>query len=231
MKFTVIAIFPEVLKVYAASSILKRAQIKRIISIELVNLRKFVKDPYKTVDGRPYGGGPGMVLKAEPILKAVESAVKKSKVSKLRTLIIVTAANGKQFSARDSARYAKEFKHIVLIAGHYEGVDARVIKALNTESYKHKTMSIGPYVLTGGELAAMVMIDSVSRHILGVLGKEESLEEKRGLMGTPVYTRPEVFRWPIKHGKNYIVPKVLRSGNHKEIDKWRKKRGAPLFES
>lgn len=146
-----------------------------------------------------------MVMMTEPILKAVP---------KIKSKIILLSPKGKQFNQKMARDWAKKYKDIVLISGHYEGIDERVAKILKAEK-----ISVGPYVLTGGELAAAIIVDAVSRHIPGVLGKEESLEEKRGI-GIPVYTRPEVFKYK---NKTYCVPKVLLSGHHKKIEEWRKK--------
>ena len=126
-----------------------------------------------------------------------------------------------------AVNFSKKYNHIIMIAGHYEGIDERIKKIVSDFGFRISDLSIGPYVLTGGELPAMVVLDAVSRHIPGVLGKGESLEEKRFGVGIPVYTRPEVFKWPPprrgKKGKKYIVPKALLSGNHKKIDEWREK--------
>ena len=151
-----------------------------------------------------------MVLEVEPVVRAIESATRGKKKAK----IILLSAGGKQFDNK-TAKSLTKYKDIVLIAGRYEGVDERVKKMFKVEE-----ISVGPYVLTGGELPAMIMVDAVARQIKGVLGKEESLEEKRYGVGVPVYTRPEEFKYK---KKTYKVPKVLLSGNHKEIEFWRKK--------
>ncbi len=201
---------------YVDESILARAQKKKLISIKLYNPRDFTKDPSTNVDKRrqiddnPYGGGPGMVIQAEPILKAVEKARGRKKNVK----IVMFSPSGKQFTNTYAKNITKKYKDVILIAGRYEGIDTRVKKALRAEE-----VSIGPYVLTGGEVPAMVVVDAVSRQIPGVLGHTESLEEKR-TASSEMYTRPEV----IKHkGKNYKVPKVLLSGDHKKIEEWRAK--------
>lgn len=221
MKFDIITIFPNAFDSYLNESILKRAQKKKLIQIKIYNLRDFTKDKHKKVDDKPYGGGPGMVLKIEPIVKAIHSILR-IKDSELRiknkSKIILFSPTGKQFDNKIAAELAKKNERLVLICGHYEGVDERIKKAIRDLSFKLEEISVGPYVLTGGELAAMVLIDAVSRQIPGVLGKEESLEEKRFGVGVPDYTRPEVF---IFKGKKYSVPKVLLSGNHKKIKEWR----------
>ena len=194
---------------YTDESILARAQRKKLINIKFYNPRDFTKDKHKKVDDKPYGGGPGMVMQAKPILKAVEKARGRKKNVK----IIMFSPGGKQFTNTYAKTLSKKYKDIILIAGRYEGIDSRVKKALRAEE-----ISIGPYVLTGGEVPAMVVVDAVSRQIPGVLGHAESLEEKR-VASSEMYTRPEV----IKHkGKNYKVPKVLLSGDHKKIEEWRK---------
>lgn len=210
MTFHIITIFPESIKSYFDSSILKRAQKKKLIKIKFYNPRDYTKDRHRTVDDKPYSGNPGMVMKVEPIIKAVND----TKCKKQDTKIIILSATGKQFDQKMARDWAKKYKNIILISGHYEGIDERVKKIL-----KAQEISVGPYVLTGGELAAGIIIDAVSRHIPGVLSKKESLEENRGI-GIPVYTRPEVFE---HKGKKYRVPKVLLSGHHKKIEEWKKK--------
>src|SRR3989344_3378267 len=237
MTFHIITLFPEVFDAYFKESIIGKAIKKRLIKVKFYDLRDFSKDKrhkrarpterhqsFGRVDEKAYGGGPGMVLGVEPLVRAIEKATGNKKQATARqtgsrgkenTKIILLAPGGKQFDnkiAQDLTRY----KDIVLIAGRYEGVDERIKKL-----FKIKEMSIGPYVLTGGEIPAMVIVDTVARQINGVLGKNESLEEERYGVGVPAYTRPEVFKYK---GKNYRVPKVLLSGNHKEIDEWRKKK-------
>ncbi|MCR4274439.1 MAG: tRNA (guanosine(37)-N1)-methyltransferase TrmD [Candidatus Campbellbacteria bacterium] len=213
MKCTVITLFPESIESYVQSSILKRAQEKKLLSVSFINPRTFTTDKHHKTDDKPYGGGPGMVMKAEPILKAIESVQKKRKNKKERTKIIFFSPTGKQFTNVFARTLAKRYDHIICIAGRYEGVDARVRRILKAED-----ISIGPYVLTGGEIPALVVIDSVARHIKGVLGAYESLEEKR-IASRDVYTRPDAFVWK---GKSRRVPAVLSSGHHKNIDNWRK---------
>ena len=213
-RFDIITIFPEIFDSYVNESILSRAQKRKKIKIHIINLRDFADDAHHMVDDRPYGGGPGMVFKLEPLVKAISSLkLKKSKVK-----IILFSAGGKKFDSKVAAETAKKYNRIVMIAGRYEGIDERIKKVLRDSELPFQELSIGPYVLTGGELPAMVVIDSVSRHISGVLGKEESLEEKRYGVGVSVYTRPEVF---IYKNKKYTVPKILLSGDHKKIAAWR----------
>ena len=217
MRFHIITIFPEMFDSYLRESIIGRAIKNKLISIKFYNPRDFIKAPknnYKPVDDKPYGGGPGMVMRAEPILKVVQSIYKKLKVKKLVKLkTIIFSPSGKKFTTEYAKQAAKRYADIVLISGRYEGIDARVQKILKAEE-----ISIGDYVLTGGELPAMVAIDSISRQIPGVLGKYESLEEER-VSSSEIYTRPEILKWK---GKKYKVPKVLLSGNHKKIEEWKK---------
>jgi tRNA (guanine37-N1)-methyltransferase len=209
--FHIITIFPESIRPYLHESVLARAQKKGLMAVKLYDPRDFTNDKRGTIDDRPYGGGPGMVMLAGPILKAVKKAVERKKDVK----IIVLSPNGKQFTNVYARTLSKKYKHIVLIAGHYEGVDARVKKILKAEE-----VSIGPYVLTGGELPSAVVVDAVTRQIEGSLGNSLSIEEKRTTSGE-TYTRPEVL---VNKSKKYRVPKVLLSGNHKKIDEWRKER-------
>jgi len=216
MTFHIITLFPEVFDAYFRESIIGKAINKKLIKVKFYNLYEFSKDKkHHKVDDKAYGGGPGMVVEVEPVVRAVEKAIWGKKNAK----IILFSASGKQFDNKYAKTLTKH-KDIVLIAGRYEGVDARI-----KQIFKAEEISIGPYVLTGGEVPAMVVVDAVARQIKGVLGKEISIEEKRHGIGVPAYTRPEVFRYK---GKDYKVPKVLLSGNHKEIEDWRKKRGGGL---
>jgi len=215
MRFDIITIFPEMFDSYFDESILKRAREKKLVEFRVYDLRDFSRDLHKKVDDKPYGGGPGMVMQIEPLARALSSVIPaKAGIQKSRTKIILFSAAGKQFDARQAAQWAEKYEQIVMIAGRYEGVDSRIKKL-----YKVQEISIGSYVLTGGELPAMVVADAVSRHIPGVLGNEESLEERRHGVGGAVYTRPEIFAW---HGKKYRVPKILLSGDHRKIEQWRK---------
>ncbi len=217
-RFSIITLFPEAVAAFTDASMLKRAQKNKLISVSAINPRDFTTDKHHTADDRPYGGGPGMVMKAEPILKAVDAALKKSKKStshKPQARVFIMSPRGKQFTARDAASFAKKYDTVILIAGHYEGIDARVKKALRATD-----ISVGPFVVTGGEIPALLVVDAIARHIPGVLGKTESLEEKREAP-EETFTRPETFVWK---KKSYAVPKVLLSGNHKKIEDWRKKK-------
>lgn len=193
---------------YISESMLKRAQEKKLLKIQAHDLRMYSGDRHHKVDDRQYGGGPGMVLKAEPVYKAVK------KIAKKNARVILLGAAGKKFDAKTAKRLSK-YSQLVFVCGRYEGVDERVAKYIADEE-----LSIGDYVLTGGELPAMVIIDSVARHIPGVLGKEESLEENRLDVGVPVYTRPESM---MIDKKKRNVPAVLLSGDHKKIQEWREK--------
>ena len=210
MKFDIITIFPKIFDSYFGESILKRAQKKGLIEIGVHDLRQWTSDKHRSVDDSPYGGGPGMVMKVEPIFKAV-AALKKLKVKKR---VILFSARGKQFTQADARRLA-EYDQLILICGRYEGVDERVAEHIADEE-----LSVGNFVLTGGEIPAMIVVDTVSRLIPGVLGKKESLIEesfdKEGYTEYAQYTRPEKF-------KTWKVPEILLGGNHAEIKKWRQK--------
>lgn len=208
MKFNIITIFPQILDSYFGESLLKKAQDKGLISIKTHNLRDFTDDKHRKVDDSPYGGGPGMVLKFEPIAKAVEKIRGKNK--KARTILFYL--RGKKFDQKEAHRLAK-YDQLIFICGRYEGVDERVAQYVADEE-----ISLGDFVLSGGELPAAIVIEAVSRLIPGMLGKIESLEEKKG--SYPVYTKPETVKLG---GKNRKVPPVLLSGDHKKIDEWREK--------
>jgi tRNA (guanine37-N1)-methyltransferase len=215
--FHVITIFPKIFDSFLKESFIKKAQEKKLIKIKIYNLRDFAKDKRKTVDDRPYGGGLGMVLKVEPIYRAVKKI--KSKIKNQKTKIILFTPRGKQFNQKMAYSFSK-LKHLILICGRYEGVDERVAKYI-----ADLELSIGPYDLMGGELPAMVLIEVVTRLIPGVIGKPEFLKErvlKGGFVEYPQYTRPEIFS--PKKGIYWRVPKVLLSGNHQKIKEWREKR-------
>jgi len=211
--FHIITIFPDLIESYFTDSILGRAQKTKKIAVKFYNPRDFTDNKHRKVDDIPYGGGPGMVMTVQPILAAWEKARGRSKTKKFKTLIM--SAGGEKFTNVLAKKYSKKYTDIILIAGRYEGVDARVKKILRAEE-----VSIGDYVLTGGELPAAILVDAISRQVPGVLGKTESIEEER-ISATETYTRPEVFTYK---KKNYKVPKVLTSGDHKKIDEWRESR-------
>ncbi|KKR01419.1 MAG: tRNA (guanine-N(1)-)-methyltransferase [Candidatus Nomurabacteria bacterium GW2011_GWF2_40_31] len=203
---------------YLKESILGRAIQAKKISIKFYNPMDFC-EPKKRVDDRPYGGGPGMVLRSEPFLKALEAALRKLKVKSVKLKVINFSPSGKKFTTSYAKESAHKYTDLIFICGRYEGLDARVEKIIKNWKLKIENLSIGDYVLTGGELPAMVLIDSISRQTPGVLGKYESLEEER-VSTSEVYTRPEVLKYK---SKNYRVPKVLLSGNHTLIDKWKQR--------
>ena len=209
--FHVITLFPESIEPYLRASIIGRAIQAKKIKVSYYDPKKFTRDKYGRVDRRPYGGGPGMVLEPDAILRATEKAVGKKRGAEK----IFFSTDGVQFSESFAKKLSKK-KDILLIAGHYEGVDERVAKIL-----KVKKVSMGPFVLTGGELPAATLIDAVARFVPGVLGKAESLEASR-VSSPEVYTRPETLLWK---GKKHRVPKVLLTGHHKKINEWKRKRG------
>jgi len=208
MNFHIVTIFPEMFDSYLKESILGRAIEDKKIKVKFYNPVDYCA-PKERVDNRPYGGGPGMVLRPEPVLKALS----KIKLNK-KTKIILLSPSGKKFTTAYAKNAVKKYTDIVIISGRYEGIDARVKKI-----YRAEDVSIGDYVVTGGELPAMILIDSISRQIPSVLGKYESLEEER-VSSSEVYTRPEILKYK---NKTYKVPKVLLSGNHKKIDEWKKR--------
>lgn len=217
MRFDIITIFPKIFDSYLRESIIKRARLSGRVQIRVHDLRAFTRDPHKKVDDRPYGGGPGMVLAVEPLARALQVMVT-TPSARRRTKVLLFSAAGVQFTQATARAWVKRYDRIVMIAGHYEGVDERIKKVMRASGIALREVSIGSYVLTGGELPAMVVLDAISRYIPGVLGKEESLEERRHGVGVPVYTRPEVFVWK---EKKYRVPKILLGGDHKKIDAWR----------
>jgi len=219
--FHVITIFPEAFHSYFNSSLLKKAQDKGLIKIDLINPRDFTTDKHHKVDEKPFGGGPGMVMQIEPIYKAAQAIKAKKKKAK----VILFSVKGKKFDQKYAEKLSK-YKDLTLICGHYEGVDERVAKYLADEE-----ISMGDFVLSGGEIPAMLLIDAVARLTPGFLGNKESIETKRWrkskpeeLPSYPVYTRPEVFYPNPKNKKiRWETPKVLLSGNHKKIEDWRRK--------
>lgn len=223
MNFYIVTLFPEMFDSYLKESILGRAIKEKKIKVSFINPRKFVTGKYRKVwpdgnvslqvDERPYAGGPGMVMMAEPIIRAVESITKKLKKKKnTKILTINFVPSAEKFNTKIAKNISKKYTDIIMICGRYEGIDARVDKILKTKKY-----SIGDYVLTGGEIPAMVLVDSISRQIEGVLGNFDSREEER-TSSSVVYTRPEIL---IHNKKKHKVPKVLLSGNHKDINNWK----------
>jgi len=220
LTFNAITIFPEIFNSYLKESLIARAQKKKLIRVNVHNLRKWASDKHKTVDDRPFGGGLGMVIKVEPIFKAI-AALKKRKAKSEKRKIILFTPRGKKFNQKLAYQLSK-LDQIIMICGRYEGVDERVAKNIADIE-----LSIGDYDLMGGELPAMVVMETIARLIPGVLGKEQLLKERitkeKGFVEYPQYTRPEVFI-PEK-GVKWKAPKVLLSGNHKKIEEWRKKHG------
>lgn len=217
-KIEVITIFPEMVSDYAKISIIARAIKQKLISLRGINLRDFTNDEHQTVDGRPYGGGFGMVLRADIMQKAIAKIAGATKAARKKkgTQVIMLSPQGKKFTQSDVKKLSKH-KHLVFVCGRYEGFDER-ISAMVDQEY-----SIGDYILMGGELAALVMIESIARNYPGVVGKFEStIKESFGgdnlFLEHPQYTRPETLK---VNGKNLKVPKVLLSGNHANIEKWR----------
>jgi len=218
IKFDIITIFPAIFKSYLSESLIARAIAKKFIQVNTHNLRDWTSDKHKTVDDRPFGGGLGMVMKTEPIYKAVQDL--KSKNSK-KAKIILFSPRGKKFNQKMAYRLSK-LDRIIFISGRYEGVDERVAKNIADIE-----LSIGDYVLMGGELPAMVVIETIARLIPGVLGKPQLLKERitkgGGFAEYVQYTRPEIFS--PKKGVSWKVPSVLLSGNHKKIEEWKSKHG------
>ena len=217
--FHIISLFPESFSSYMSESIIGRAQKDKLIKVKFYNPRDFVKPtktqakndkPYLRLDDRPYGGGPGMVIQALPVIKAIA----KAKGSKRKVKIIFLSPSGVQFDTALAQDLTKKYSDIIIVCGRYEGIDARIKKV-----FPMIDVSVGPFVLTGGELPAMIIVDCMARQIPGVLGDFNSLEESR-TASADVYTRPAVFSYK---EKNYEVPKVLQSGNHAAIEAWRSK--------
>ena len=227
MIFNIITIFPEIFNSYFNESILARARKNKIVKIKTHDLRKWTADKHKTVDDTPYGGGAGMVMQVEPIVKALQ-AIKQKNNKTIKQKSILLSAKGKKWDQGMAKKYSK-LDNIILICGRYEGVDERVKKFVDEE------ISIGDYVLTGGEIPAMAIVDSITRLLPGVLGnKESAIQESHsepGVLEYPQYTRPEVFPAPSPcfkeragvRSKELRVPKILLSGNHKKIEEWKKK--------
>jgi tRNA (guanine37-N1)-methyltransferase len=209
MKFDIITIFPKIVEEYINTSILKNAQQKKLVEINVHDLRKWAKDKHSTVDDTPYGGGPGMIMKIEPIYNAIQELKQEN------TIVAITTPKGKKLVQKDLDNFSKKKDlHMIILCGRYEGFDQRIHDHLVDYEF-----SIGDYVLSGGELPALVLVDGITRLIPGVLGNEQSLKDetfKDNKLEYPQYTKPEEF-------KDWTVPKVLLSGNHKEIEKYRQK--------
>lgn len=210
MKFHVITLFPEIIEAYAHTSILGRAVEEGVLNVQAYQMRDTVENKWGKVDERPYGGGPGMVITPEPVIRAAERIRAKHPKAK----IIITAAGGVELTNAYAKKLTKQ-DNVIIICGRYEGIDARVKKILRAEE-----VSVGPYILTGGEIPALAIIDATARQIPGVLGKFESLEESR-VASHEIYTRPPVLE---HEGKKYRVPTVLLSGDHAKIDAWKEEK-------
>ncbi|HSD12154.1 MAG TPA: tRNA (guanosine(37)-N1)-methyltransferase TrmD [Patescibacteria group bacterium] len=214
MRFDVLTIFPAMFEGYFTESIIKRARERGLLDVRIHDLRAWTTDKHHKVDDKPYGGGPGMVMKVEPFYRALKEL---KAIRAKKTRVVLMSAKGKRFSHKDAVRLSK-YKRLVLLCGRYEGVDERVAQHLADEE-----ISIGDFVLTGGELPAMTVIDAVSRHVPGVLGKAASLAEEshaeEGITEYPQYTRPETFS-PAKN-VSWKVPATLVSGDHAKVAAWR----------
>ena len=212
IRFDLLTIFPNIFDSYLEESLISRALKNKFLEIKIHDIRHYAKGKHKKVDDRPFGGGPGMVLMVEPIYKAVESIRSRVTGQKAKIRTILFSTRGKKLDTASAQRLSK-YKQLILICGRYEGVDERVAKHIADEE-----ISIGDYVLSGGELPSLVLIETVSRQIPGFLGKYESLENIKG--SYPVFTQPEEFK-PNK-GRTWAVPEILLSGHHKKIEEWRK---------
>ncbi|MCA9392135.1 tRNA (guanosine(37)-N1)-methyltransferase TrmD [candidate division WWE3 bacterium] len=226
MTFSILTLFPKMFKGPFGDSILKRAQKDELIEINIYNIRDWAEGKHEVTDDEPYGGGVGMVMKPEPIFKGIEVIKKeyyKTHGEKDITHTILLTPKGQKYNYRITEKLA-ELSHLILVCGHYEGVDHRVF-----ENAVNERISIGDYILTGGELPAMVVVESVSRYIDGVLGESTSKDNEsfqygeKGILKYPVYTRPEEY-------DGMKVPDVLLSGNHREIERWREEAAVELTE-
>jgi tRNA (guanine37-N1)-methyltransferase len=221
MRFDIISLFPESMEAYVETSILARAEQEKLITVYLHQLRDFAFDKHKTVDDTPYGGGAGMVLKVEPLTACLEAVIALApEVKREKTRVIVTSAKGALYTQRQAERLRANYDRLIFICGRYEGIDERFIEHFCDEEF-----SVGEYVLTGGELPALIMLDSVARLVPGVLGNAESSVREsyseEQYQEHPQYTKPEVFR-------DMTVPPVLLSGNHQAIEDWRKDKATPV---
>lgn len=210
MVITILTLFPQIFKEVFSFSIIKRAIDRQLVKIKIVDIRKFAPDKYKTVDDAPYGGGTGMLLKVDVLVHAIEKVRKNN--NKIKEKVILLDPKGEQYNQQKTRSFAK-YDHLILICGHYEGVDDRI------KHFIDESITIGEYILSGGEIAAMVVTDSLVRLIPGVLKRKEAVREESFTFGkskeAPQYTRPSSFR-------GYKVPEILLSGDHGKIDKWKK---------
>ncbi|MES2668146.1 MAG: tRNA (guanosine(37)-N1)-methyltransferase TrmD [Patescibacteria group bacterium] len=215
IKFHLVTLFPEACEAYLSASILGRARAAKKMTVDYQSPRTYVTNRWGKVDERPYGGGPGMVMTALPVVKAVKKSLGRRKGTKV---IIWFSPTAKQFTNKDADALSK-YDEVLFVCGRYEGIDDRAMKILKTMA-PVKEFAVGEAVYTGGEVPALAMVDAITRRIPGVLGKDESVEERR-IAPPDVYTRPEVIEW---EGKKYPVPPVLRTGDHKKIDEYRAKK-------
>lgn len=218
MLFRVLTIFPDLITRYCETGVLGRAQKKKLITVQAYDIRHWSGDKRGTVDDTPYGGGAGMVMKAEPIIKGLQTLAKKPKFRKGQQRVILLSAQGQRWNQQLARQYASDYRSVVFICGRYEGIDERVKELVDEE------ISLGDFVLTGGEVAANTIIDSIARLLPGVLGNNDSLTTEShsipGVLEHPQYTKPEV----VKIGRKQMrVPEVLLSGNHQAIAAWRQK--------
>ncbi len=215
LNFHLITLFPEACEAYLSASILGRARKNKKMTVSYQSPRDFVDNKWGKVDERPYGGGPGMVMTALPVVRAAKKSLGRKKG---KTALVWFSPGAKAFDNKEADKLGK-FDNVVLVCGRYEGIDERAAKILKTMGTL-KTYSVGEAVLTGGEVPALAIVDAVTRRLPGVLGKDESVEERR-IASSAVYTRPESIKW---EGKTYKVPAVLKTGNHAKIDGWREKK-------
>ncbi len=228
MRFDILTIFPEVITPYINEGVIGRAKnLKETIEVHVHNIRDYTTNKHNKVDDKPFGGGPGMILQVEPIYRALDAIL--SKTPETKKHIIFFKAGGTMFTQQKVEQFANDFDHIIMICGRYEGIDARVEEYLS-----HEAISIGQFVLTGGELASLIVLDAVSRYVPDVLGNAESTREEtwatEGFSEYPQYSRPEIFEpehptlVQAKAPDQWTVPETLLSGNHAAIDQWRKER-------
>ncbi len=214
MRIDILTLFPPMFEGPLTESILSRARQRGLLNVKIHDIRAYTGDKHRQADDKPYGGGPGMVMKAEPIFAALENIIREQEaISPTQPRVILMCPSGEKLTQQKIKKLSRS-EHLIILCGHYEGVDERVRENLVTDE-----VSIGDYVLTGGELPAMVLVDAVARLVPGVVGDEESLISEsfyEGLLDFPHYTRPEKFK-----GEN--VPQVLLSGNHSEVERWRRK--------
>ncbi|MBI1974723.1 MAG: tRNA (guanosine(37)-N1)-methyltransferase TrmD [Candidatus Zambryskibacteria bacterium] len=217
MEFYIVTLFPSAFQSYLGESILKRAIEDKKIRVSFYNPRDFAENKWNRIDRPPYGGGPGLVIEALPVVAAIAKAMARRREQDVK--IIFLSPRGKQFTNEYASKVSKKYKHVIIVCGRYEGIDARVKKI-----FKMDEVSIGPFILTGGELPAMLVVDVIARQIPGVLGNVNSIEESR-VSTSEVYTRPEILKYKSKF---YRVPKILLSGHRAKIEEWKRKKAKGL---